>query len=50
MAATVVITLQVRISTQKHDKVAVTGACDVLGQWNPEKIVFLKKKQSPLER
>lgn len=49
MSASTVITLEVRLATQRNDRVAVTGACKVLGEWDPKKIKFLKARKS-LER
>ncbi|XP_067928225.1 glycerophosphocholine phosphodiesterase GPCPD1-like [Watersipora subatra] len=46
MAASITITLEVRVSTQKKDKVAVTGAQHVLGAWDPAKVIFLKPRKS----
>lgn len=46
MAASISVILQVRVNTQKGDKVAVTGAHKVLGEWNPYKARCMKPIKS----
>lgn len=50
MSASITITLQVKVSTQRNDKVAVTGAHKALGEWDPDKVRFMKPKKSADER
>lgn len=50
MTASISITLQCRVTTQKGDKVAVTGAHKVLGEWDPMKLKFMKPKKSIHDR